>query len=63
MKKQGEKAIIKNLGSILWKYKDQMDWLHLPADEASLPADEASPPMDKASPIGPYIFFLFYHQN
>ena len=30
-----------------------MDWLHLPADEASLPTDEASP-------IDSYIFFLFF---
>ena len=29
-----------------------MNWLHLPADEAS-------PPTDEASPIGPYIFSYF----
>ena len=37
-----------------------MDWLHLPAGEASLPADEASPPTNKASSIGTYICFLIF---
>ena len=47
-KKQWKIKNLKVYGPILWKYKDQMNWLHLPADW--LHADEASPPTDEASP-------------
>ena len=51
MKQQGELNQM-NKGQILWKYMNQMDWLHLPADWLHPPADWFHPPGGLASSAG-----------